>query len=242
MIAGSADDDVRRILRQLERRTFLRRAAAGTVIVALGGAAYLISRDEVTERARRERLPDGRSRLPPEQRVISALCPMGGEAGDPSPSKLRLRVCGAVEQPFELDLAGLSALPRVEQRSDVHCVTGWSVLDAVWTGVRVATLAERARPRPSARHVLFEAAFGYTANVPIAEALAPDVLVAHRLNGEPLSRANGAPLRAVVPGLYFWKSAKWLRTIRFVEQDRPGFWEVRGYHNHGDPWREESYA
>jgi DMSO/TMAO reductase YedYZ molybdopterin-dependent catalytic subunit len=106
----------------------------------------------------------------------------------------------------------------------------------------VVDLAERARPNSSARHVIFEAAFGFSANVPIHRALAPDVLVALSHGGAPLARAHGAPLRALVPSLYFWKSAKWLRTVRFVEEDRPGYWETRGYHNHGDPWQEERYA
>jgi DMSO/TMAO reductase YedYZ molybdopterin-dependent catalytic subunit len=108
--------------------------------------------------------------------------------------------------------------------------------------VRVADLAARAKVKPSAHHVIFEAANGYTSNVLLREALAPDVLVAHRLDGTPLSRDHGAPARALVPSLYFWKSAKWVQGIKFVSQDEPGFWEVRGYHNHADPWKEERYG
>jgi DMSO/TMAO reductase YedYZ molybdopterin-dependent catalytic subunit len=121
-------------------------------------------------------------------------------------------------------------------------VTKWTVLDAKWTGVRLADLAERVKPKPSARHVIFEANAGYTSNVPIREALAPNVLVAHKYEGAPLARAHGAPVRALVPDLYFWKSAKWLTGIRFVSSDRPGYWETRGYHNHADPWKEERYG
>ena len=124
----------------------------------------------------------------------------------------------------------------------IECVTKWTVLDAKWTGVRLADLAARAKPKPSARHVIFEASAGYTANVPIREALAPNVLVAHKYEGSPLARAHGAPVRAIVPDLYFWKSAKWLTGIRFVSADRPGYWETRGYHNHADPWKEERYG
>ena len=121
-------------------------------------------------------------------------------------------------------------------------MTGWSLLGSLWKGVSVATLAERAGVKGEARHVIFEAAHGFTANVPLAEATAPGVLVTYRVNGKPLSRAHGAPVRALVPDLYFWKSAKWLTGVRFVAKDEPGYWEVRGYHNHADPWREERYG
>jgi DMSO/TMAO reductase YedYZ molybdopterin-dependent catalytic subunit len=106
----------------------------------------------------------------------------------------------------------------------------------------VQELAKLARVRPDAGHVVFEAAYGYTTNVPLAEVLRPDVLVVHHLDGDPLEPAHGAPVRGLVPDLYFWKSAKWLTGIRFNRYDEPGFWEVRGYHNHGDPWLEERYS
>jgi DMSO/TMAO reductase YedYZ molybdopterin-dependent catalytic subunit len=108
--------------------------------------------------------------------------------------------------------------------------------------VRVKELADRAKVKASARHVVFEAAHGYTANVRLDEALRPNVLVAHQLDGRALPRAHGAPVRGVIPDLYFWKSAKWLTGIRFSARDDPGFWETRGYHNHADPWREERYG
>jgi len=229
------------VFENLARREFIRRAAAGTVIVAFGGGLYFIS-DDLTREARAQERSDGRPRVPPGQRVISALKPMGGEPGDPSAAKLRLKVHGEVQAPFELDFAALLAIPQVELALDVHCVTGWSVLGAKFKGVRVKDLAERAKLKPSARHVVFEAAHGYTANVRLEEALRPNVLVAHQLDGRPLPRAHGAPLRAVVPDLYFWKSAKWLTGIRFTARDEPGYWETRGYHNHADPWREERYG
>src|SRR5262249_42000899 len=111
-----------------------------------------------------------------------------------------------------------------------------------WVGVRIADLADRAKVRPSAKHAIFEAAHGYTANVLIHEALASDSLVAHTFEGRPLPRENGPPVRALVPALYFWKSAKWLTGVRFTTDDEPGYWEVRGYNNHADPWKEERYA
>jgi DMSO/TMAO reductase YedYZ molybdopterin-dependent catalytic subunit len=133
-------------------------------------------------------------------------------------------------------------MPAVELATDVHCVTGWSALDQQFKGVRIADLADRAGVRSRARHVVFEAAAGYTANVPLHEALAAENLVTWQLNGESLARTHGGPVRGLVPALYFWKSAKWLTGIRFVERDEPGYWETRGYHNHADPWREERYG
>jgi DMSO/TMAO reductase YedYZ molybdopterin-dependent catalytic subunit len=224
-----------------ERRRFIRLAGVGTVIAALGGW-YVLADDDQTRAARAESLPDGRPRLPPGQKVIDYLKPMGGSPGRANKSDFRLRVHGAVEAPFELDFAELLALPQTELALDVHCVTGWSRLGAVWAGVRIAELAARARLRPTARHVIFEAAHGYTANVRLDEALAEDSLIAHRYEGESLARSNGAPVRGLIPRLYFWKSAKWLVGIRFVERDEPGYWEVRGYHNHADPWLEERYG
>lgn len=226
--------------RQEDRRRFLRQAATGTLVTVLGGL-YMLS-DSRTRSARAETRRDGRPRLPPGQRVIQALKPMGGEPGDPNVSRFRLRVHGEVESPFELTFSELLALPQVELSLDVHCVTSWSVLDARFQGVRLKALAERARVKPRARHVIFEAAHGYTANVLLREALKDNVLVAHRLEGAPLARTHGGPLRAVVPDLYFWKSAKWLTGIRFSTVDEPGYWETRGYNNHGDPWREERYG
>lgn len=227
--------------RSLARRRFMQQAASGTVLVAFGGGLYVLSED-LTREARAESRKDGRPRLPPGQKVIERLKPMGGTPGDPRPSEYRLRVHGEVERPFTLTFAELLEQPSVTLASDVHCVTGWSVLGARFTGARVRDLARKAGVKPSARHVVFEGAHGYTANVPLREALAPEVLVAHRLDGRPLSRAHGAPVRGVVPDLYFWKSAKWLTGIRFVVRDEPGYWETRGYHNHGDPWREERYS
>ncbi|HKU37188.1 MAG TPA: molybdopterin-dependent oxidoreductase [Polyangiales bacterium] len=225
-------------LPSMSRREVLESLAAGSLVAALG-ATYVLADDAQTRNARSQRRPDGRPRLPPGQHLIRYLRPMGGAQGDPSPGKLKLRVHGEVDAPYELDFASLLRLPQVDQRCDVHCVTRWTVLDALWRGVRVADLIERAKPKPSARFVIFEAAHGYTSNLPLAEARQPNVLVAHQLEGRPLPIAHGAPLRALVPDLYFWKSAKWLTGIRLSARDQPGYWEVRGYHNHADPWREE---
>jgi DMSO/TMAO reductase YedYZ molybdopterin-dependent catalytic subunit len=228
--------------RPWDRRSFLKSAVAGTALVALGGALYRVAADDMTRAARAETRSDGRPRLPPGQRVLQNLRPMGGSEGDGQARTFKLRVHGAVKTPFELDYAALLALPQVDRQVDVHCVTGWSVLGAAWRGVQLKTLAEKAGVLGNVRHVIFEAAHGYTTNVLLKEALHDSAMVTYRLNGRPLALANGAPVRGLVPDLYFWKSAKWLTGIRFVTRDEPGYWEVRGYHNHADPWKEERYG
>ena len=227
--------------RMSARRQFIREAVSGTLIVALGGGLFALN-DDLTREARAAERKDNKPRLPPGQRVLSALRPMGGAEGDPRRSQFRLKVYGEVEHPFDIDFKELLALPQTKQKCDVHCVTSWSVLDAEFSGVQLRALAEQAKVKPSARHVIFEAAHGYSTNVRLEEALRPNVLVAHSLGGDPLPRTHGGPVRAVIPDLYFWKSAKWLTGIRFVTRDEPGYWETRGYHNHADPWKEERYA
>jgi len=223
-----------------DRRQFIKTAAAGTVFMALGGALVRIAADDLTREARAEKLPDGRSRVPPGQKVIKALKPMGGDEGDGKVETFRLKVHGAVQKPFEVDYASLLKLPQAQRSIDVHCVTGWSMLDGLWKGVNVTTLAEAAAVKGDAKYIIFEAANGYTTNVRLDEGLAG--MVSYRLDGKPLSLDHGAPVRGLVPNLYFWKSAKWITGIKFVREDQPGYWETRGYHNHADPWKEERYG
>jgi hypothetical protein len=223
-----------------ERRLFVKQALAGTTLAVLGGLYYFS--DSLTREAQAQTRADGRPRLPPGQRVLQRLKPMGGQEGDPRASAFRFQVHGEVERPFTLTFAELLALPQADVVEDVHCVTGWSVLGARWKGVSLLQLAERAGVKDSARHVVFEAAHGYTANVPRRDALKSNVHIVHQYDGAPLAQAHGAPVRALVPDLYFWKSAKWLTGVRFVRADEPGYWETRGYHNHADPWREERYG
>lgn len=211
----------------------------GTAVTVLGGAYVL---GDLASTAHAGPRDDRRPRLPPGQRTLTKLKPMGGVEGEPSRAKFRLKVHGEVEDPFEIDFRELLSMRQVERAQDVHCVTGWSVFGAKWKGVQVKELAHRAKLKKTARHVIFEAAHGYTANVRIDEGLADNVMVAHRLDDQPLARPHGAPVRAVVPDLYFWKSSKWITGIRFVRRDQPGYWELRGYNNHADPWLEERYA
>ena len=229
------------VARTLARRRFLQQASAGVSVLALGGV-YAIADDGLFAAAKAETLANGRSRVPPGQRVITALRPMGGQPGDPSKSKHRLKIHGEVQTALDLGFRDLLKIQQVTRAEDVHCVTGWTVLGAQWTGVQIATLAKQAGVRESARFVIFEAAHGYTANVPIEHALAANAMVAHKLDGVPLAREHGAPLRAVVPNLYFWKSAKWLTGIRFSRRDESGYWERRGYNDRGDPWLEERFG
>jgi DMSO/TMAO reductase YedYZ molybdopterin-dependent catalytic subunit len=228
--------------RSWDRRNFIKSAAAGTALMALGGALLRIAADDLTKLARAEKRGDGKPRLPPGQRVLEALRPMGGDEGDGEVKTFRLKVHGLCKTPFEVDYAGLLKLPQVTKAVDVHCVTGWSMLGGQWKGVQIATLAELAGVTGDARHVIFEAAHGYTTNVRLAEATADGALVTYRLNGKPLALDHGAPVRGLVPDLYFWKSAKWITGIKFVKDDQPGYWETRGYNNHADPWKEERYA
>jgi DMSO/TMAO reductase YedYZ molybdopterin-dependent catalytic subunit len=216
------------------RRGFLR----GAGIVVCSGIIGRVIGDDIVSTAR----ADGRPRLPPGQHAIEALKPMGGDEGDGRFETFRLKVHGLVNKPYEIDYAALLKLPQVEKKADIHCVTGWSLLDGLWKGVQITALAGIAEVKPDARFVIFEAANGYTANVPLKEAMADYSMVTYRLNGKPFSIDHGAPVRGLVPDLYFWKSAKWITGIKFVKDDQPGYWETRGYHNHGDPWREQRYG
>ena len=229
------------VAESIHRRRFLQTAGRGAALFVLGGV-YTIADDGFIATAKAEKRSDGRERIPPGQRVITALKPMGGDPGDPAKSKYRLRVHGEVGNELDLDFRALLGMNQVTQALDVHCVTGWTVLGARFTGVRLKALADAAKVKDTARHVIFEAAHGYTANMPLKEALVDSVMVAHKLDDVPFATEHGSPVRAIVPDLYFWKSAKWLTGIKFVSKDEPGYWETRGYHNHADPWLEERYG
>ncbi|MFN8948157.1 MAG: sulfite oxidase-like oxidoreductase [Alphaproteobacteria bacterium] len=153
----------------------------------------------------------------------------------------KLTVDGLVANPVTLDHAQFMALPQSDSVSDIHCVTRWSRYDNHWQGVASRELIALVRPKDEARHVIFHAHDGYTTNVSIEVFADPDVMLAHAWEGSPLTRNHGGPVRVVIPRFYFWKSAKWVRRIEFSRDDKPGFWEVRGYHNVGDPWKEERY-
>ncbi|MBK1662325.1 sulfite oxidase-like oxidoreductase [Paracraurococcus ruber] len=184
-----------------------------------------------------------RDRLPPGQTLVKDWPVLDlGVQPDVAPDRWRLRVEGLVQAPVRLTLDEFMALPQAELVNDIHCVTQWSRYDNRWQGVLARDLVALARPKEEARFVAFTSYDGYTTNVPLAEFTRDEVLLAHSWEGAPLTRQHGGPVRVVIPRLYFWKSPKWVTRIELLRDDRPGFWEVRGYHNNGDPWLEERYG
>lgn len=182
------------------------------------------------------------NRLPPGQRLTQDWPVLDlGIAPNLSTDDWSLAVGGSVERPIKWSWAEFMAQPQVELVSDIHCVTTWSRYDNEWKGVSARHLLSLVRPRAEARFVMFRSYDGYTTNVPLEHFAADDVLLAHSWQGLPLTRDHGGPVRVVIPKLYFWKSAKWLRAITFMDKDSPGYWEQRGYHDVGDPWTEERY-
>jgi DMSO/TMAO reductase YedYZ molybdopterin-dependent catalytic subunit len=153
-----------------------------------------------------------------------------------------LRVFGEVEQELELTWRQFSELNRTSDVQDIHCVTRWSRFDVAFEGVHWRELAKLCRPKPSAHYAIAHAEHDFTTNVPLASLEDEHALLATHGDGAPLTPEHGYPLRLVVPGKYFWKSAKWLRGIELAAFDKPGFWERLGYHNDADPWREERYG
>lgn len=182
-------------------------------------------------------------RLPPGQRLVSnwPVLDLGIQPDVPKDA-WRLMIDGVVESPIEWDWATFMAQPQVEDVSDIHCVTQWSRYDNRWQGVSTRRVIDLVRPKPEAGHVILHGYDGYTTNVTLAHFAEEDCLIAHSHDGKPIDREHGGPARLVIPRYYFWKSAKWIKRIEFAVADRPGFWEVRGYHNVGDPWMEQRYS
>jgi DMSO/TMAO reductase YedYZ molybdopterin-dependent catalytic subunit len=187
-------------------------------------------------------------RLPPGQSA-TIKWPVLHEGAVPEfdPATWDFRTGGLVEEPLALSYEAFLALPRIEVRSDFHCVTRWSTFDNVWEGVSVREVLARTRPRPEATHVMVvgnrgENPHGYTTNVPLADLERPEALFAFRNRGEDLSPEHGWPLRLVVPHLYAWKSCKWVRGLVFMDGDKPGYWEGLGYHMYGDPFAEQRFS
>ncbi|CAN5149810.1 sulfite oxidase-like oxidoreductase [soil metagenome] len=183
------------------------------------------------------------ARLPPGQ-YLTEKWPVlhAGSIPDADLATWDFSVTGEVDNPIRLTWDELNRLPKVEVTQDIHCVTRWSRFDATFEGVPWSAIEDLVEPRSSARFVVAHAEQGYTANVPIAFLRDPLALLATHADGGPLTPAHGWPLRLVIPGKYFWKSAKWLRGIELSSVDRPGFWERYGYHNDADPFEEERYA
>ena len=154
----------------------------------------------------------------------------------------KLIIDGEVEHPVTLDWEAFMNLPQTEDTSDFHCVTTWSKMDMPWVGVRVIDLAALVHPKDTATHLMCYGYDDYTTNVSLAEALKPDVLLAHTVFGEPLPLEHGGPVRMITPQLYAWKGSKWISRIEFLAGNKLGFWEKRGYSNTAYPWRNDRYS
>jgi DMSO/TMAO reductase YedYZ molybdopterin-dependent catalytic subunit len=183
------------------------------------------------------------ARLPPGQ-YLTEKWPVlhAGEVPHVDLATWTFRVFGEVEQEVTLDWGQFNALPRSSNVQDIHCVTRWSRFDTEFEGVHWRELAKLAKPLPAAPFVVAHAEHGFTSNVPLSFLEHENALLATHADGAPLEPEHGGPMRLVVPGKYFWKSAKWLREIEVSAVDRPGFWERYGYHNDADPWQEERYS
>ncbi|GIL40824.1 sulfite oxidase-like oxidoreductase [Roseiterribacter gracilis] len=185
----------------------------------------------------------GRERLPVGQRLVKDWPVLDlGTQPNLNPKDWTLNVLGAVKRPFKWSWDDLQRETPVERTSDIHCVTAWSRYDNRWRGVSMNRVIELAQPKPDAKFVILKSYDSYATNVPLADLQRDDVLLATHWEGQPLTREHGGPVRLVVPHLYFWKSAKWIRQIWFTDRDSPGFWESRGYHMYGDPWKQQRYG
>lgn len=182
-------------------------------------------------------------RLPPGQHLVTNWPVLDlGQQPRIQQSEWTLQIVGGVENPVKLDWDAFHQLPQSRKLSDIHCVTTWSRYDNRWQGVSTHDLLDLVMPRPEANFVMLTSYDGYTTNLPLADFASEDGILATAWEGEPLTRDHGGPMRLVIPHLYFWKSAKWLRRIEFLVGDQAGFWEKNGYHMLGDPWREQRYS
>ena len=183
-----------------------------------------------------DRIPPGQARTSKWPVLTYGLTPRF------DPRTWTFRCFGLVEEEVTWTWEEFLALPRTEVRCDIHCVTRWSRLDNRFEGVHIREIMKRVRLKPEAAYVMIHADPDYTTNLPLADLVDDDVLLALKHDGDDLTPDHGGPLRLVVPKLYFWKSAKWLRAFEFLDVNPPGFWELNGYHMHADPWQEERYS
>ncbi|MCB1231707.1 MAG: sulfite oxidase-like oxidoreductase [Verrucomicrobiae bacterium] len=182
-------------------------------------------------------------RLPPGQHAAKEKFPVLdlGIRPEIPEEDWRLRIGGLVENAVSLSLKEIRELPHEDATTDFHCVTTWSVLDAAWGGVPFSAILDLVKPHAEAHFVFLTSYDGYTTNVPVEALHGTGVLLADRLEGQPLPVRHGGPVRVVIPQLYGWKSAKFIKTIEFRAEDEPGYWEKRGYSDTADPWKEERF-
>jgi DMSO/TMAO reductase YedYZ molybdopterin-dependent catalytic subunit len=199
--------------------------------------------DDLLSRRKKEELVRSQNRLPAGQSLTEKFPVLTyGPIPSFNPATWDLRAWGEVDQEKRWTWEEFTQLPTVTVTCDIHCVTRWSKFDTTWEGVRFRDFAALVGVKPSAKFVIAHCEYGYTTNLPIEDMMEDDVLLTYKYDGKPLEPAHGAPVRTLVPKRYFWKSAKFLRGIEFSVEDKPGFWEQSGYHNQGDPWKEERFS
>jgi DMSO/TMAO reductase YedYZ molybdopterin-dependent catalytic subunit len=182
-------------------------------------------------------------RLPPGQKATDGWPILHyGSIPRIETSEWKLSLDGLIEEAVSFSWEEFNALPKVTLKNDIHCVTAWSKFDNTWEGVAVSEVMKHVELKPEANHVMLHSYGGYTTNLELDDFLRPENLFATHHDGEPLTKEHGWPVRLVVPHLYFWKSAKWVRGVQFLPKEQPGFWEMYGYHIRGDPFKEERYS
>jgi len=191
----------------------------------------------------RPRQPGAANRVPPGQYVVDDFPVLSAGPTPRTPlDRWSFKIDGLVTEPVSWTWDEFLRLPSQNFTVDIHCVTKWTKLDTRWQGVSLDTLIENIDLDPKAMYLTAYSDGGYTTNIPIAEVINGQAFVAYNYDDKPLAPEHDGPARLVVPHLYFWKSAKWVRGLRIMEADRSGFWESLGYNNHGDPWKEERYS
>jgi DMSO/TMAO reductase YedYZ molybdopterin-dependent catalytic subunit len=191
-------------------------------------------------RRRHELDPEVAARIPPGQHLERDFPVLSAGPTPRTPlADWTFELVGEIDEPRRWTWEEFQALPSQRFTVDIHCVTSWSKLDTEWEGVSLDTLLDGVETE--AEHVLAHCDGGYTTNLPLEDLLGGKAWIAYGYGGEPLEAEHGGPARLLVPHLYFWKSAKWVRALRLLSEDQPGFWETHGYHNYGDPWREQRY-
>lgn len=199
--------------------------------------------DDLMGRRKQEEAMKESGRLPPGQSLTTKF-PVLTYGPNPrfDPATWTFRVFGEVENELSWTWEEFLKLPTVQITCDIHCVTRWSKFDTVWEGVQFKHIAELAGMKPTTQHIIAHCDLGYTTNVPVEDMMRDDVLLTYKFDGQFLEPDHGAPVRTLVPHLYFWKSAKFLRGLEFSPVDKPGFWEQAGYHNYGDPFKEQRHG
>ena len=205
-------------------------------------AAKILFAEEGRFLTGRTALPED-SRVPPGQGLVKGLPILDlGVQPEIALDAWTLKMEGCVKNPLTLDNLDIRALPQTLIKADIHCVTSWTRLDSHWEGVLLSDLLKSVHVSERALYVLLHCEDGYTVNLLLSDLCAEQSMLAHTFDGEPISTEHGGPYRLVIPSLYFWKSPKWVRRIEFLEDKIPGYWEQRGYHDRGDPWKEQRYG